>query len=147
MRDMKTIVILILVQTVLLAGGAPTPAAPPAFEDYPVESVSERKLEFIDWPSHPDAWRYRTRLRAALGKPPDFAGHYVVVLIACGTCCEWAALIDVRTGRVLFAPFATSLGSSYRTNSRLFIDSPPDEVDRYYRDEPDMPRTVFQTNY
>ena len=62
------------------------------------------------WPSHPDAWRYRTRLRAALGKPPDFAARYVVVLIGCGTCCEWVALIDVETGRVHFAPFATSLG-------------------------------------
>jgi hypothetical protein len=52
-----------------------------------------------------------------------------------------------RTGRVHFAPFATSLGSSYRADSRLFIDSPPDEVDRYYREEPDMPRNVFQTIY
>jgi hypothetical protein len=54
--------------------------------------------------STPKARRFRTVLREAAAKGPNFNGHYRVVHWGCGSnCIEWA-VVDLVTGQVWFAP-------------------------------------------
>jgi len=83
---------------------------------------------------------YRTRIRAAAKKGPNFAGSYTIANWGCGTSCLQMAVIDERTGAVFNGPFLgldydSSLGYadgssteddkfdplSYRLNSRLLV--------------------------
>lgn len=106
-------------------------AGVPQFSDYP-RVVSTEKVGAIDLKSHPQAPRFRTRLNEAIGKSANFAGHYVVVTWGCGTSCQAVALIEVKSGRVYFAPFSTDLGSDFRADSGLFIGSPPKAIREYF---------------
>lgn len=105
----------------------------PKFEDYPVNKVTTQRLKAVNLRSHPRARRYRTRLREAIGKSPNFAGQYVVVSWGCGTVCQEVALIDVNSGHVYFASFATAWGSAFKVDSYLFIESPPANVPYPFR--------------
>jgi hypothetical protein len=67
---------------------------------------------------------YRTRLREAAVRPPNFADHYVVAEWGCGTGCAIHRLIDLKTGRIYEAPGATR-GFEYRIDSALVIQDPP----------------------
>lgn len=54
------------------------------------------------------AYIYRTRLRNAITYGPNFAGHYAIETIGCGTECIQLAIIDVKNGNVHFFPDAVS---------------------------------------
>jgi hypothetical protein len=80
----------------------------------------------------PKARRYRTVLRQASVKAPDFAGHYRVVTWGCGTCCTEFAILDLKTGDAWFAPFFNACGYPpgsreldaglvYRPDSQLLV--------------------------
>jgi len=43
---------------------------------------------------------YRTSIRSASAKGPNFAGHYAVAEWGCGTGCRQFAIVDLNTGRV-----------------------------------------------
>ena len=90
---------------------------------------------------------YQTQLLAAAAtKKPTFAGYYIVAHWGCGTICEQVALIDVRTGKVYFPSFATSVGNRHRIDSRLFIVDPPEDIAIYDVDKsPGDP--PLQTSY
>jgi hypothetical protein len=87
---------------------------------------------------------FRTRIREAARKGPNFAGHYTIAEWGCGSSCVSVAVIDAETGAVCEGPFGRlpnallSYGEalqydrdakgeyqdeelSYRLNSRLFI--------------------------
>jgi len=49
-----------------------------------------------------EARRYRTVLSDAASKGPNFAGHYTLVPIGCGTMCVHFGVIDETTGDVVF---------------------------------------------
>jgi uncharacterized membrane protein len=55
--------------------------------------------------SVPKNKEFRTRLRAALREPANFAGHYVLTFWGCGTRCLTGAAVDLRTGKVAFLDF------------------------------------------
>jgi hypothetical protein len=98
----------------------------PRFEDFPVAERLDGPPKAPDLSSHDDARLYRTTLRAAAAKGPTFAGVYAVAVIGCGTNCSLTALIDLRDGRVHFAPFVASLGVDYRLDSSLMVENVPD---------------------
>lgn len=54
---------------------------------------------------------FRTRIRAGMSTGPDFAGHYAIVQIGCGTECTLAFVGDVATGQVYDFPYG---GEEYR---------------------------------
>ena len=79
---------------------------------------------------------YRTMIRQAAKKGPNFAGHYTVAEWGCGTACEQIAVVDSQTGDVSDGPFGAlpegvvylgpnveedKTGLFYRLNSSLFI--------------------------
>lgn len=89
----------------------------------------------VDLKSHKNARRFRTRLRQAARKGPQFAGTQAVATWGCGTMCQQLALIDARTGRVVFGPNA-ALGYRYSIGSRLLIVNPRETIQEVYGDKP-----------
>ena len=126
----------------------------PRFEDYPITEVFQGKPHRPILKT-PEQRRYRTRIRQGVEKGwgvwingewgkeqnrpgPNFAGHYVVVVWGCGSCCLMMAVADVETGEVFNPPLSTnnslhvpslvlppSAGSAavvrYRKDSRLIV--------------------------
>ena len=81
-----------------------------------------------------DDVHWRTRLREAAARRPDFAGHYVLASWGCGTECVMGAAVDVRSGHVVRLPGSLCCWFSdgqatpedvepmrYRLNSRLLV--------------------------
>lgn len=60
---------------------------------------------------------------------PNFAGHYRIVELGCGTECQSIAAVDAYNGNVIFAPFAAELGVRTYPNSSLMVVNPPDAID------------------
>lgn len=74
----------------------------PRFEDFPAKQVFTGTNRLLL--RSPDDWLFRTRLRDAARRRPDFAGHYVLARWGCGAMCQSVAIIDVRSGRVTWTP-------------------------------------------
>jgi hypothetical protein len=104
----------------------------PRFEEYPVDSggpASVTQLVGPDLASHPEARQYRTTLRRETKAGPNFAGHFSLVRIGCGSSCAFLAVVDRLTGRVHFphefGPLSWSgwpgddYGYTFRADSRL----------------------------
>jgi hypothetical protein len=76
---------------------------------------------------------FRTVLRGAAAKGPNFAGHYTVAVWGCGSGCASLAVVDAISGRVYGAPFRyismpmpveyghNYQGPVYQLNSKLLI--------------------------
>lgn len=87
-----------------LAGNAPAQEKTdePRFENYAV-AVWRGKIASLDQRSHPLARKYRTLLGQQLKEEGvNFAGHYTLATVGCGTGCSISAIIDTRTGRAFF---------------------------------------------
>jgi hypothetical protein len=73
----------------------------------------------------PGARRYRTPIRAGAAAGPNFAGHYTVVSMGCGSPCTVVAIVDARTSHVYMQESAfASWPPLFRRDSRLLIDDP-----------------------
>jgi len=73
------------------------------FEDYAVPA------EKLSRPAPPvlatrDAREYRTALRQAAAKGPNFAGHFTIAVWGCGTACTDFGIVDTKSGKVFFVP-------------------------------------------
>lgn len=68
---------------------------------------------------------FRTRVTDAIKMGPNFAGHYAIVQMGCGTDCVFTLLADVATGKVYNFPLGgdayMSLDLKYRLQSSLII--------------------------
>ena len=119
----------------------------PEFRNYRVKEVSVEKVKVVDFGSHSKGNLFKTQLRETEGKSANFAGHYVVVSWGCGTPCQTVAMVEVKSGRVFFAPFSTGLGSEFRVDSYLFIDTPPSAIREYYGGTLNVPKRLFYSYY
>jgi hypothetical protein len=96
----------------------------PRFEAYP---ATDALTGAAVWPSvtvGPDSLRSDVALSEAVSRGPNFAAHLAVVEWSCGSPCQQAAVIDLRTGHTA-AAITTNLGTQYRLNSRLLVANPP----------------------
>ena len=100
----------------------------PRFDDYPAEPVDKAPAEIDFENSIEQAWMFRTTLRNAAPEGPNFAGHWTIVTVGCGTSCQISFIIDTLSGRVYDAPQST-LGVLHRTDSRLLIVNDPELSD------------------
>jgi hypothetical protein len=80
--------------------------------------------------TEPQNYSFRTRIRAASRKAPNFAGRWVLVNWGCGTGCSDGRLVNLATGAVLSLPAAVISGPlpdptadayTYTRESRLLI--------------------------
>lgn len=78
------------------------PRNEPRFENFRVAvwrgPVAQLKLN-----SHPLARKFRTASREQIKEQGvNFAGHYTLVSVGCGTGCSISGIVDARTGRAYF---------------------------------------------
>jgi len=73
------------------------------FEDYavPAEKLSRSAPPVL---ATRDAREYRTMLRQAVAKGPNFAGHFTIAVWGCGTACTDFGIVDTKSGKVFFVP-------------------------------------------
>jgi hypothetical protein len=129
--DKAFLTAIILAATVALTHGRASDT--PRFEDYPAD-VYAGKPAPLNLRSHRMARTYRTSIREQLHeKGINFAGHYTIAVMGCGTGCSITAIVDARNGNAYFPreldgwnvepgvyEFADSEDvSTFRTDSRL----------------------------
>jgi hypothetical protein len=131
----------------------------PRFEDYPVREIYRGGGARLRLTAGDRA--FRTRLREAAKRRPNFAGRYVLTAWGCGAGCQTGAVIDARTGRVHWLPHEATLDYDagldfepirFRLDSRLILifgardDAPDIDADfgtHYYVFERGRFRQVF----
>ena len=75
---------------------------PPDFKKYPAD-VYAGKPARLNLRSHRLARMYRTSIREQLHENGiNFAGHYTVAVMGCGTGCSITAIVDARNGNAYF---------------------------------------------
>jgi hypothetical protein len=104
----------------------------PEFAKYLVSEISTTKVTGTDLSVSHEARLFKTSASKTIGQTANFAGHYVVVTQGCGTSCQAVALVDVLSGKVYPANFSAGLGTAFKVNSRLLIDSPPENIKEFY---------------
>jgi len=114
----------LLLGAVTLRAQAPQPPLP-KFEDYHVADVFHGTPAPVKTTDSKLARTYRTRLRDAGSKGPNFAGHYTLASWGCGTSCQDWAVIDARTGHVFESMLETSVGAEFTRDSRLMLVDTP----------------------
>lgn len=90
----------------------------PDFSDYPAQKTalkSSKPLPLLRH-SHWLARRYALAIRHDLQEnpSPNFAGHYRVSMMGCGTTCKVIVITDLRTGRVSGLPGSVNQPSGSR---------------------------------
>jgi hypothetical protein len=126
MRIVLPLSVLTQLSLVVLAQSGP---ALPRFSDY---RVDERYLGKVATPllrTKKDR-EYKTELREAAQRRPNFAGHYIVTTFGCGAQCVMGAVLDAKTGVVYWIPFTICCWDvenaniepvAFRPDSRLMI--------------------------
>ena len=108
------------VAAALLLGGCVPDAL--RFEDYPAAPEPLAAPAETRIPASGLSWKMRQYLEVSgdTGEP-DFAGHFRVFAIGCGTGCLQYRLIDRRTGEVLPGGEVSNGHIRHRRDSRLLI--------------------------
>jgi len=70
----------------------------PRFEDYPVSESWQGPAASVEFKS-PSERVFRTQIKEAAKKPPNFAGHYRFAIWGCGTGCAGGANYRPPIGR------------------------------------------------
>lgn len=120
---------------VRVQSGATARKGPPQFKDYPVYNTYKGKPVRVNLNSHPKAREYRDQLEYKVNySGTNFAGHYTVVSIGCGSSCQFILIVDTKTGNVYDPGVGTFYGNKSTINSNLLIlnpDLPPDIREMY----------------
>jgi hypothetical protein len=73
----------------------------PRFADFPAKAERIGRPATIDLKSNPAAGQFRTVLRRASRKGPDFAGRFTLATFGCGAGSLCWEIVDGRSGRVI----------------------------------------------
>lgn len=92
--------------------------------DFPVQGRLAGKTVLPDFKGRDrDFSNFRTRIREGMRDGPNFAGHYTLIQIGCGTACTFVIVTDNRTGRPASFPRGGEdnlyLDLEYQLDSRL----------------------------
>ena len=96
----------------------------PEFKDFPATKLFQSVPAQVNFNSFPDAATYKTQLSQQAAKGPNFAGHFTVVEIGCGSNCQAHVIVDAENGNV-YGGIATERGIGINLNSNLYIADPP----------------------
>src|SRR5436189_3283148 len=129
---MKFIKKIFLAGILLSSASAYGEKASPTFSQYQIKKsdVFKGKPRPIDLSSHKNAKTYRTKLREATKAGPNFAGHYTVVSIGCGTECQDNWVVNAKTGKIIDC-FPSTIGVEYDLNSTLLVIDQPEGIYEY----------------
>ncbi len=106
------------------------------FEDFKVVPY-KGPLAKPDFATDPKAKRYITAIKTGCKELGiNYAGHYTLITIGCGSNCAFMAIVDRINGKILYSciPFYISNGCEFQTDSRLFILNAAglDDQKKYY---------------
>ena len=103
----------------------------PSFDEFPATKIFKGKPANVNLKTHNEARKYRTALREGIQEGPNFAGHFTVVGIGCGSGCEIIAIVDASNGKVFFPKGLKQVftagwwhepaGPEFKLNSRLLV--------------------------
>jgi hypothetical protein len=74
------------------------------FADYQAKERLKGKVKLPDFRKDEGARTFRTRIRNGMGEGPNFAGHYFLIEIGCGTSCRIGILVDANSGKRIDFP-------------------------------------------
>lgn len=106
-------------------GAEPIPSqSASSFTEYPSLTFLSGSPQLPDFSGRDVDYRmYRTRIREGAAQGVNFAGHYSVIEIGCGTYCRFAFVVDLRTGQVGSFPYGGEeqyqMGMLFSPDSRL----------------------------
>jgi hypothetical protein len=113
----------------------------PRFESYQV-AVWRGRVAPLNLRSHSLARLYRTLIREQVREEGvNFAGHYTLASVGCGTGCSTTAIVDARTGTAFFPNELngwTSIVGDY--------EIPDGEDQRMYRADSRLLRAIGRPN-
>lgn len=117
MKVVKLSIITIMLVGVMPAFGQTT------MNTLPFDRVYQGPIKLPDFAARDRAFTvYRTRITDAMKTGPDFAGHYAMIQIGCGTSCRIVMIGDVANGRVYEFPYGGEayyqLSISYEAKSQ-----------------------------
>ena len=120
----------------------------PTFSDYPIKTIYKGPFAKVNLKSDPSAKMFRTNLRNAVSNGINYAGHYSIAIWGCGTECQQYAIVNVKTGDVIFPKDRASMtteGMIFRADSKLLILDPITKgtVEYYENDLPNWLITRF----
>ena len=122
----------------------------PTFENYILseQAIFKGQPAAVDFASYKGARTFRTKLREGAKQGPNYAGHYTVVTIGCGTQCQQNWIIEAQTGIILDS-FSSIIGIAYQLNSLLLIVNPPDlHLKKAFEEHPEQPLlATMETTY
>jgi hypothetical protein len=95
-----------------------------SFADFPTFTFLSGTPRLPDFDGRDADYRlYRTRIRDGAAQGANFAGHYSMVEIGCGTSCRFAFVVDLLTGTVGSFPYGGEeqyqMGLLFSPDSRL----------------------------
>ena len=103
--------------------------ATPQFKDFPADVYTGKSKPAV---ISKQFIALKTRVKSASKWDANFAGHYVVDSVGCGTECAVYFYVDLKAGRVAYLPESLQPDYSdieceseayYKPNSRLFVAS------------------------
>ncbi|MCZ4352306.1 hypothetical protein O4H61_07225 [Roseovarius aestuarii] len=113
------------------------------FSDFPAKVFLASTPRFPDFSGRDEAYRmYRTRIRGGVAQGTNFAGHFSMIEIGCGTSCRFAFVVDLRTGEVGSFPYGGEeqyqMRLLYSPDSQLLKVRWKGDWDREFCTEQDM---------
>jgi hypothetical protein len=108
-----------LILSVLLQANTVNNLPVPQFEQYKVKTIYKGKPA-VSILRTPDDREYRTRIRKGAKEGPNFAGHYTIIMLGCGTQCASFLIVDAASGRVFsHAQKEYTCEPTFKVDSRL----------------------------
>lgn len=80
----------------------------------------------VDFDTYPEARAYQTMIRESATEGVNYGGHFNIAVWGCGTNCQGAAIVDMRTGEILPHALVAGYDFSYSPESRLLVSNPPE---------------------
>ncbi len=107
------------------------------FENYIDIAPYNGDVKTLDVSDFPKVGKFYEKLASNMRSGPNYAGHYFVGFVPCGSPCQSNILIDMNSGKVTDT-LTTCYGMEYQLDSRLFIANPG------YKDDKTCPELHFE---
>ena len=126
------LILAVLGQTALQTRDAISDLAAPQFSAFPADLFTRKRPALkLD----PDDLSFRTRYGAMYREAPNFAGHYVVEVLGCGTECIAFLTLDVQSGRTVWLKVPT--GEELTSCPESYRDAKGEEIFQDFYFHPD----------
>ncbi|CAD6563377.1 hypothetical protein LMG24235_08621 [Paraburkholderia sabiae] len=116
----------------------------------PMDRVYQGHIQLPDFAGRDSQFRtFRTRISNEMRTGPNFAGHYAIVDIGCGTGCHIVFVGDVATGKMFPFPYGgedyNMLGLRYAVKSN-YVTARWEHGGSCYRESLDWNGSQFSTS-